>query len=244
VSGSFVISWWRNIRFGMLNTNCSLLPICLYLLTFAIVLPLICFMLPLHHSVYYQLFVRLTVLVKPDATTQMDIDLLSELFRKNSERVDVANRFLEWQQSNSVIKNVSTLPVNNQVKTHIEDDINLAQEVERVTVDTNAAVTVSVVIISAGRDGAISNGQKYAPHYLTQNIARFMTLIGEQRHFDQVSYQLLVCSVGEHFTAEEESVAHLVQLVRDPQMDTGFTFGPFHDRLAWRSVVFTRATLC
>jgi len=231
------IHWWHTARFGMLSANCSILVICLYLLTFVVVLPAICFVLPLHHSVYYQLFNKLVVLVKLDATFQMDIDLLSKLFVTNIERVDVANRFLEHQQSNLVIQKVSTLPVKFEVKTHIEDDANLAQEVEHVTVDTSAAVAVSVVIISAGRDSVVSNGQKYAPQYLTQNVARFMALIGEQKQFDQVLYHLLVCSVGEHITAEEQSIGHLVQLVRDPQLDSGFTFGPFHDRLAWRSVV-------
>jgi len=226
------------VCFRMLNTNRSLLPVCLYLLTFAVGLPLICLLLPLRHSVYYQLFTKLVVLVKPDATSQMDIDLLSELFTKNSERVDVAKSFLERQQSNFVIKNVSTVPVRYQVK----DGANLARIMpswlKSSTVDTKVAVTVSVVIVSAERDSVISSGQKFAPHYLTQNVARFMALLGEQRHSDHVLYQLLVCSVGEHLTAEEQSISRLVQLVRDPQLDSGFTFGPFHDRLAWRLGVF------
>jgi len=221
---------------------CSLFAVCLYLLTFAIVLPLICFMLPLHHSIYYKLFTRLTVLVKPDVTSQMDIDLLSELFTENSERVDVANRFLEWQQSNFAVKNVSNMPAKYRVKTHIVGGAHLAQEVplwmDHVAVNTNAAVSVSVVIISAGRDIIVSNGQQFSPYYLTQNVARFMMLINERRHFDPVSYQLLVCSVGERFTAEEQSVSHLVKLIRDPQLDNGITFGPFHDRLAWRLLFF------
>ena len=90
---------------GMLNSNRLLLPtgICLYVLTFAVGLPLICLLLPLHRSVYYQLFTKLVVLVKPDVTSQMDIDLLSELFTKNSERVDIAKSFLERQQSSFVV---------------------------------------------------------------------------------------------------------------------------------------------
>lgn len=224
---------------GMLNTNCSLLHICLYLLTFTIVLPLICFLLPLNHSVYYQLFTRLTVLVKPDMTSQMDNDLLSELFTKNRERLDAANSFLELQRPSVVMENVSTLPVKYRGKSYVEDGVHIAQMPSWLKdIDTSdAAVTVSIVIISAGRDSVVSNGVKYAPHYLMQNVARFMTLISEQKHSNGVSYQLLVCSVGEHFTAEEHSVARLIQVVRDPQLDSGFTFGPFHDRLAWRLVL-------
>jgi len=223
----------------MLNVNCSLLLICLYLLTFTIVLPLMCFLLPLNHSVYYQLFTRLTVLVKPDMTSQMDNDLLSELFTKNRERLDAANGFLELQQPSVVMENVSTLPVKYRAKSYIEDGVHVAQVPSWLQdVDTNdAVVTVNIVIISAGRDGVVSNGVKYAPHYLMQNVARFMALISEQKQSDRVSYQLLVCSVGEHFTAEEHSVGHLIRVVRDPQLDSGFTFGPFHDRLAWRLVL-------
>jgi len=223
----------------MLNINCSLLPICLYLLTFTIVLPLICFLLPLNHCVYYQLFTRLTVLVKPDVTAQVDNDLLSELFTKNSERLNAANSFLEWQQTSVVTQHVSTLPAKYRGKSYVEGSVHLAQVPSwSQDIDTNsAAVTVSVVIISAGRDSVVSGGQKFAPHYLTQNVARFMALINEQKHSNQVSYQLIVCSVGEHFTAEEHSVGHLIPVVRDPQLDSGFTFGPFHDRLAWRLVL-------
>jgi len=223
----------------MLNINCSLLHTCLYLLTFTIVLPLICFLSPLRHSVYYQLFTRLSVLLKPDRTSQLDNDLLNELFTKNSERLDVANRFLELQQPSFVRKNVSTFPVKYQGKSYVKGGADLAQQVPSLLEHTadNTAVTVSVVIISAGRDIVVSNGEKFSPRYLTQNVARFMALTSEQKHSDQVSYQLLVCSVGEHITAEELSVGRVVQAIRDPQLDSGFTFGPFHDRLAWRLVV-------
>jgi len=224
--------------FGMLNLSCSL-PIHLYLLTFTVILPLVCFLLPLQHSLYYQLFTKLTVLVKPDMTSQMDIDLLGELFTKNSERLDAADSFLELQQPSLVTKFFSSLPAEYRVKSHIEDGAHLGQQVpSRLEhVDTNTAVTVRVAIISAGRDGVVSSGKKFSPRYLTQNVARFMSLIGQQEHSDQVSYQLLVCSVGEHITAEEHTVGRVVQVVRDPHLDSGFTFGPFHDRLAWRSVV-------
>jgi len=221
----------------MPNTNCSLLAICLYLLTFVIVLPVICFLLPLHHSVYYQLLTNIIAVVKPDSALQMDVDMLIDLIVKNTERVDFANRFFKHQQSHLVLTNISTLPVKFQPKTQTKGSVNFMQNIKHVSVDARAAVTVSVVIISAGRDSVVSNGAKYAPCYLTQNVARFLTLIGKRRQSNQVLYQLLVCSVGDHVTAEEQSVSHLVQLVRDPHLDSGFTFGPFHDILAWRSIV-------
>lgn len=218
---------------GMLK-YCSLLLLCLYLVTFAIVLPLMCFLFALHHSLYYQLFTRLTVLVKPDMSYQMDSELFAELFTKNSERLDAANIFLEQHQPSFVMKNVSTSPVIYQMQSDIEGCPQLAHQVPLWLEHTNAAVTVNVVIINAGRDSIVSNGQKFAPHYLTQNVARFMALISEQKHSSRVSYQLLVCSVGQHVSVEEQSIGRLVKLFRDPQLDSGFTFGPFHDILAWR----------
>jgi len=218
--------------------KCTLSPIHLYLLTFTIVLPLICCLLPLHQSVYYQLFTRLNVLLKPDMTSQMDSDLLTELFTKNAERLNVANRFLELQQP-FVTKNVSSLPLKYLVKLYPKVGAYLEQQVpaRMEHVNTNSAVTVAIVVISAGRDSVVSSGQQFALGYLTQNVARFITLISQQIRSDGVSYRLLVCSVGEHITAEEQSVGRLVPLVRDPQLNSGFTFGPFHDRLAWRLVV-------
>jgi len=223
----------------MLNVNCTLLPVHLYLLTFAVVLPLICFLLPLHHSVYYQLFTRLAVRVKPDMMYQMDSDLLSEVFSRNSERLDAANRFLELQQQLFVTNNVSMSAAKYREMSHVDGSAHLAQQVQSSSehMNTNAAITVRVIIISAGRDSVVSSGQKFAPRYLTQNVARFMALISDQKHFNQVSYHLLVCSVGDLVTAEERSVGHVVRLIRDPQLDSGVTFGPFHDRLAWRLVV-------
>jgi len=218
--------------------KCTLLPVHLYLLTFAVVLPLICCLLPLHQSVYYQLLTRLYVLLKPDVTFQMDSDLLTELFTKNAERLDVANRFLELQQP-FVVENVSTLPWKYLVKSYPEVGAHFAQQVHAWTehVNTNSSVTVTIVVISAGRDIVVSSGQQFSPGYLTQNVARFIALISQRKHTDSVSYRLLVCSVGERITAEERSVGRLVPLIRDPQLDSGFTFGPFHDRLAWRLVV-------
>jgi len=218
--------------------NCSLLLVSLYLVTFAIALPLMCCLLPLHHSLYYQLFTRLAVLIRPDMTYQMDNELLAELFTKNSERLDASNKFFEQRMPSFIMKNISTSPVKYQMQSDIvEGGARLAQQMTFWLEHTNAAVTVNVVIISAGRDSVVSNGQKFAPRYLTQNVARFMNIISEQKYSSQVSYQLLVCSVGEHVTVEEQSISHLVQLVRDPQLDSGSTFGPFHDRLAWRLVV-------
>ena len=224
----------------MPNIYCSLLiPTCLYFATFAIVLPVVCFVLPLHHSVYYQLFTHLNGLMKLDIASQMDSDLLNELFTKNNERLDVANRFLELKQKSSVNVSVSALPVKYLAKSHGKVDARLMQQepswLEHV--NTDAPVTVTVVIISAGRDSVISSGQQFSPRYLTQNVARFLALVGEQKPTDGVSYQLLVCSVGEHITAEEYSLGHVVQLIRDPQLDSSSTFGPFHDRLAWRLAV-------
>ena len=183
---------------------------------------------------YYQLFTKLAVLMKPDRVSEMDNDLLGELFTKNSEQVDIANSFLELQQT-SVTRNVSTFPVKYRRKSYMHLALQLPLRSEHI--DTNAAVTVRVVIISAGRDSIVSNGQKFSPQYLTQNVARFMTMISEQKLYNQVSYHLLVCSVGKRVTAEEYSVGRVVQLIRDPQLDNGVTFGPFHDRLAWRLVV-------
>ena len=227
-----------NGTFSTLNMKCTLLLIYLYLLTFTVVLPLICCLLPVHQSVYYQLLTRLNVLLKPDITYQMDNDLLTELFTKNTERLDVASRFLELQQP-LVTKNDSALPLKYLVQSHPGINARLAQQVPAWTesMNTNAAATVTVLIISAGRDSVVSSGQEFAPGYLMQNVARFMALISQQKHSDRVSYQLLVCSVGERITAEEHSVSRLVPLIRDPQLDSGLTFGPFHDRLAWRLVV-------
>lgn len=224
--------------FGILNMKCTLSPICLYLLTFTVVLPLICCLLPLRQSVYYQLLTSLYVLLKPDTTLQMDNELITELFAKNAERLDVANRFIELQQL-FVMKNVSVLPLKYVVKSYPKVGPLLAHQVPARTEDinSNSVVTVAVVVISAGRDVIVSSGQKYAPGYLTQNVARFIALIGERKQSDRVSYQLLVCSVGDHATAEEHSLGRLVPLIRDPQQDSGFTFGPFHDLLAWRLVV-------
>jgi len=216
----------------------TLILIYIYVLTFAIVLPLICCLLPLRQSVYYQLLTRVNVLLKPDMAYQMDNDLLTELFTKNAERLDVANRFLQLQQP-FVTKNVTGLPLKYLVQSHSEVDAHLAQQVRVWTehVNTNSAVSVTVLVISAGRDSVVSSDQQFAPGYLTQIVARFIALFSQQQHSDRVSYRLLVCSVGEHITTEEHTVGRLVPLVRDAQLDSGLTFGPFHDRLAWRLVV-------
>jgi len=218
----------------------TIMYIHLYLLTFTICLPVVCYVLSLHQSLYYQLLTTLTTIVKPDTASEMDNELLSELFTKNTERLHIANRFLEFQHTSTVTKNFSVLPVTYPVMSQANVVVYFSQQLSLWVehVNTDAASTVKVVIISAGRDGVISNGQQFAPHYLTQNIARFMALISEHKYSDQVSFQLLVCCTGEHVTAEEKSLGRLVQLIRNPLLDSGFTFGPFHDRLAWRLVFF------
>ena len=211
-------------------------------MTFTIVLPLICFLLPLNQSIYYQLFRKLNVLLKPDAISHTDGELLTELFTKNTERLNAADKFLELQQS-LVAKNGSTQPVKYWVKSYTGVSSALAQQMplwlERS--NSNGAVTVSIVIISAGRDSVVSSGQQFAPRYLTQNVAHFISHISDGQRSNRVSYHLSVCSVGERITAEERSVGRLVPIIRDPRLDRGYTFGPFHDRLAWRLVVSGRS---
>jgi hypothetical protein len=113
---------------------------------------------------------------------------------------------------------------------------------------------VMVTIISSRREVFVAgdgqrDGFRFAPHYLVQNVARFLQLITERRsrRLAPVEYRLAVCSVGEEMTPEESYLAQLVPVFRNAEaakvgVHSAKRFDPWFDQMAWRYVCTYRQT--
>ena len=109
----------------------------------------------------------------------------------------------------------------------------------------SSKVVVMVTVISSRRETYVpgngeSDGFRFAPNYLAQNVAMLLQLIEDRRNYTRLSvtvdYRLSVCSVGDQLTPEEDYLARLVPVFRNENttIDLMNRFGPWHDRLAWR----------
>ena len=197
--------------------------VCIYLCTFLIVLPCLCLVLQLHHSVYCKLLLWLRHHL--NSAMHVDIQRLTRLLWQNDARIHAATLTLN-----------KTTPVST----------GTSGQVYTTRPTSGSGISVHITVISSGRQ-FVDEKMSFTPRYATQNIGQFRALIDRFQQQQQqqwtgavtpgpagsaVNYVLSVCSVGDELTSEEQFLSHYVTVWRRER--SAATFGPFHDRLAWR----------
>ena len=159
--------------------------------TFLLLLPWVCVHWGLHHSLYYRLYVWYRHSTDPSE----DSLLFKTLVRDNEARVTEAEQILSQQHPG-----LHLCPQTDDWRA--------------IVAGKQARADIAVTIITSSREIYWNDKLYFAPKYLLQGVAKFITLLQHDRKY---KYCLSVCQIDSKQSNDTDRVSKYVHVFQRPE---------------------------